>query len=64
MASAAGLGLVGALLANLLTNIPATLIALPLAVGDVTAAPALLIGVGVGPNLVPSASLATLLWRA
>jgi arsenical pump membrane protein len=51
-------------LANLVTNIPATLVALPLAGGDVTAALALLVGVGVGPNLVPSASLATLLWLA
>lgn len=53
-----------ALLANLVNNLPATLLLLPLlgghATGPVLAA---LIGVNVGPNLTYVGSLATLLWR-
>lgn len=53
-----------ALLANVVNNLPAVLILLPLAVGG-GAGPALavLIGVNVGPNLTYVGSLATLLWR-
>jgi arsenical pump membrane protein len=54
-----------AVLANILNNLPAILIALPaLAVGS-GAGPVLaaLIGVNVGPNLTYVGSLATLLWR-
>jgi arsenical pump membrane protein len=51
-----------ALLANVLNNLPATLLLL-----NVVAGPgqllAMLIGVNVGPNLTPPGSLATLLWR-
>jgi arsenical pump membrane protein len=55
---------IAALCANLLNNLPATLILLP-----VTAASgpggvlAMLIGVNIGPNLTYTGSLATLLWR-
>ena len=55
---------VGAVAANLLNNLPATLLLLPVAgrqgVGPVLA---LLVGVNVGPNLTYVGSLATLLWR-
>jgi len=54
----------GAVLANLVNNLPAVLLLLPLAavVGPV-AVLAVLIGVNVGPNLTYVGSLATLLWR-
>jgi arsenical pump membrane protein len=53
-----------ALVANLVNNLPATLVLLPsvAAVGP-GAILAMLIGVGVGPNLTYVGSLATLLWR-
>lgn len=53
-----------ALLANLLNNLPATLILLTVtgALGP-AAVLAMLIGVGIGPNLTYAGSLATLLWR-
>jgi arsenical pump membrane protein len=55
---------VSALLANLVNNLPATLIVLPVAAasgpGTVLA---MLVGVNVGPNLTYVGSLATLLWR-
>lgn len=55
---------VSAVVANLVNNLPATLIVLPVAAG---AGPgpvlAMLIGVNVGPNLTYVGSLATLLWR-
>ena len=55
---------ISALAANLLNNLPATLILLPAltAAGPVPVL-AMLIGVGVGPNLTYVGSLATLLWR-
>jgi len=50
--------------ANLLNNLPATLIILPLAAGNGPGAVlAMLIGVNAGPNLTYVGSLATLLWR-
>jgi arsenical pump membrane protein len=53
-----------ALVANLLNNLPATLILLPsVAAAGPGAVLAMLIGVGVGPNLTYVGSLATLLWR-
>lgn len=55
---------IGALVANLLNNLPATLILLPVAAASGPgAAMAMLIGVNVGPNLTYTGSLATLLWR-
>ena len=55
---------VGAVLANVVNNIPATLILLP-AVAGLGPGPvlAMLIGVNIGPNLTQAGSLATLLWR-
>jgi arsenical pump membrane protein len=55
---------VSAAAANLLNNLPATLVLLPVvaAVGH-GALLAMLVGVGVGPNLTYVGSLATLLWR-
>jgi arsenical pump membrane protein len=60
-----GLAAIGALLANLVNNLPATLVLLA-ALGPAPATGAVLavlIGVNVGPNLTPVGSLATLLWR-
>lgn len=55
---------VGAIAANLLNNLPAVLLLLPLALpaGGPAAVLALLIGVNVGPNLTYVGSLATMLW--
>ena len=53
------------MLANLVNNLPATLVLLA-ALGPTPATGAvlaMLIGVNVGPNLTPVGSLATLLWR-
>jgi arsenical pump membrane protein len=53
-----------AVVANLLNNLPATLIVLPVAAaGGPGPVLAMLIGVNVGPNLTYVGSLATLLWR-
>lgn len=53
-----------AALANLVNNLPAVLVLLPIAVSRGTAAVlAVLIGVNLGPNLSYLGSLATLLWR-
>ncbi len=53
-----------AVLANLVNNLPATLILVPVvAVGGPGGLLAMLIGVNVGPNLTYVGSLATLLWR-
>jgi arsenical pump membrane protein len=55
---------VSAAVANLLNNLPATLIILPVAAASGPAAVlAMLVGVNVGPNLTYVGSLATLLWR-
>jgi arsenical pump membrane protein len=58
------IALVSAALANLVNNLPATLILVPVAAG-LGASPvlAVLVGVNVGPNLTEVGSLATLLWR-
>jgi arsenical pump membrane protein len=54
----------GALLANLVNNLPAALVLLPQAAPAGTGPVlAVLIGVNVGPNLTYVGSLATLLWR-
>ncbi|MEH3055147.1 MAG: ArsB/NhaD family transporter [Patulibacter minatonensis] len=59
-----GAAALAAVLANLVNNLPATLILLPAAAAAGTPTLlAVLIGVGVGPNLTFTGSLATLLWR-
>ena len=59
-----GVAAVAAVLSNLMNNLPATLLLLPIAaVGGVGPALAVLIGVDIGPNLTYPGSLATLLWR-
>ncbi len=59
-----GVAAVSALLSNLMNNLPATLLLLPIAAaGGVGPALAVLIGVDIGPNLTYPGSLATLLWR-
>lgn len=58
------LALAAALLANLVNNLPAVLVLLPLVQADgPVAVLAVLIGVNIGPNLTYVGSLATLLWR-
>ncbi len=55
---------ISAVVANLLNNLPATLILLPVAAASGPGgALAMLIGVNIGPNLTYTGSLATLLWR-
>jgi arsenical pump membrane protein len=55
---------VAAVLANLVNNLPATLLLLPLvAPGGPTAILAVLLGVNIGPNLTYAGSLSNLLWR-
>jgi arsenical pump membrane protein len=55
---------VSAVVANVLNNLPATLIILPVAAASGPGAVlAMLVGVNVGPNLTYVGSLATLLWR-
>lgn len=55
---------IAALLANVVNNLPAVLMLLPLVSGAGTVAVlAVLIGVNIGPNLTYVGSLATLLWR-
>lgn len=52
-----------AVLANLLNNLPATLMLLPLAAHNTGLVLAVLLGANIGPNLTYVGSLATLLWR-
>jgi arsenical pump membrane protein len=53
-----------AVLANLINNLPAVLVLLPLAApSGAGAVLAVLLGVNIGPNLTYTGSLATLLWR-
>ena len=55
---------ISAVVANLVNNLPATLIILPVAAtSGAGAVLAMLVGVNVGPNLTYVGSLATLLWR-
>ncbi|WP_328499076.1 arsenic transporter [Streptomyces sp. NBC_00414] len=59
-----GIAVLAAALANLINNLPAVLVLLPLAAmagpGPILA---VLLGVNIGPNLTYAGSLATLLWR-
>ncbi|PIM65700.1 arsenic transporter, partial [Streptomyces sp. JV178] len=53
-----------ALIANVINNLPAVLVLVPLAAPLGTGAVlAVLLGVNIGPNLTYAGSLATLLWR-
>ncbi|MGC5165993.1 ArsB/NhaD family transporter [Luteimicrobium sp. DT211] len=52
-----------ALLANLLNNLPATLVLVPLTAHSPGLVLGVLLGVNIGPNLTYVGSLATLLWR-
>ncbi|WP_433603165.1 arsenic transporter [Nocardia sp. CA-135953] len=59
-----GIAAVAAVLANVINNVPATLVLLPLTTAAGPGAVlAVLIGVNIGPNLTYAGSLATLLWR-
>jgi arsenical pump membrane protein len=60
-----GFAVVAAVLANIVNNLPATLVLVPLAapVGP-AAVLAVLIGVNIGPNLTYVGSLSNLLWRS
>jgi arsenical pump membrane protein len=55
--------LLAAVLANLVNNLPATLLLLPVVSHSDPLLLAMLLGVNVGPNLTYVGSLATLLWR-
>lgn len=64
LAALLGTAAVAAVLANVINNLPATLVLLPLAVpSGAGAVLAVLLGVNIGPNLTYAGSLATLLWR-
>jgi arsenical pump membrane protein len=54
---------IAAVLANMVNNLPAVLVLLPVLAGHPGPVLAMLIGVNVGPNLTYAGSLATLLWR-
>jgi len=59
-----GIAAVAAVLANVINNLPAVLVLLPLAApAGAGAVLAVLLGVNLGPNLTYAGSLATLLWR-
>lgn len=59
-----GVAAVAAVLANVINNLPAVLVLLPLVVPFGSGAVlAVLLGVNLGPNLTYAGSLATLLWR-
>ncbi|MER6129587.1 SLC13 family permease [Streptomyces sp. NPDC001795] len=59
-----GLAALAAVLANVINNLPAVLVLLPLtAPSGPGAVLAVLLGVNIGPNLTYAGSLATLLWR-
>jgi arsenical pump membrane protein len=59
-----GIAVFAAVLANIVNNLPATLVLLPLVTASGPAAIlAVLIGVNIGPNLTYAGSLSNLLWR-
>ncbi len=59
-----GIAAVAALLSNVVNNLPAVLVLLPLVPSGPAAVLAVLIGVNIGPNLTYVGSLANLLWRS
>jgi arsenical pump membrane protein len=64
LAALLAIAAVAAVLANVVNNLPATLVLLPLvAAGGPVAILAVLIGVNIGPNLTYAGSLSNLLWR-
>ena len=63
LASMLAVAVTAAVLANLVNNLPATLMLVPLVGHSPALVLAMLIGVNVGPNLTYVGSLATLLWR-
>jgi arsenical pump membrane protein len=64
LAALLGIAAIAALLSNVVNNLPAVLVLLPLVAGAGPAVVlAVLIGVNVGPNLTYLGSLANLLWR-
>lgn len=64
LAGLLGVAAVAAVLSNVVNNLPAVLVLLPLVAGSGPAAVlAVLIGVNIGPNLTYVGSLANLLWR-
>lgn len=59
-----GIAALAAVLANVVNNLPATLVLVPLvAAGGPAAVLAMLLGVNIGPNLTYAGSLSNLLWR-
>lgn len=65
LAALLGIAVAAALLSNVVNNLPAVLVLLPLVAGMGPAAVlAVLIGVNVGPNLTYPGSLSNLLWRS
>jgi arsenical pump membrane protein len=58
-----GAAVLAAVLANLLNNLPATLLLVPVVAHSPGLVFAVLLGVNIGPNLTYVGSLATLLWR-
>lgn len=58
-----GVALLAAVAANLLNNLPATLLLVPLVANQPALILAVLLGVNIGPNLAFFGSLANLLWR-
>ncbi|HZD97766.1 MAG TPA: SLC13 family permease [Micromonosporaceae bacterium] len=58
-----GAAALAAILANLLNNLPATLLLVPVVAHSPGLVFAVLLGVNIGPNLTYVGSLATLLWR-
>ena len=58
-----GAAVLAAVLANVVNNLPATLMLVPLVAHSPGLVLAVLIGVNIGPNLTYVGSLATLLWR-
>ena len=63
MPTVARVAVLAALLANVLNNLPATLLLVPLTMHHPGLVLAVLLGVNIGPNLAYFGSLATLLWR-